>query len=90
MRIPDRNQFSFHGRPTRFSFGEATSAFASLGKAESALPNTSFIGFTGTPIEKTDANTRATFGDYISIHGTRATFLFTFRSCSTRSAHLTR
>jgi type I restriction enzyme, R subunit len=27
----------------------------------------SFIGFTGTPIEKTDANTRAVFGDYISI-----------------------
>ena len=29
-------------------------------------PNASFIGFTGTPIEKTDANT-AVFGDYISI-----------------------
>ena len=33
-----------------------------------ALPNASFIGFTGTPIEKTDANTRAIFGDYISIY----------------------
>jgi len=33
-----------------------------------ALPNASFIGFTGTPIEKTDANTRAVFGDYISIY----------------------
>src|SRR5205807_4523098 len=32
------------------------------------LPNASFIGFTGTPIEKTDANTRAVFGDYISIY----------------------
>jgi len=31
-----------------------------------ALPNASFIGFTGTPIEKTDANTRTVFGDYIS------------------------
>jgi len=31
-----------------------------------ALPKASFIGFTGTPIEKTDANTRAVFGDYIS------------------------
>ena len=31
-----------------------------------ALPHASFIGFTGTPIEKTDANTRAVFGDYIS------------------------
>jgi type I restriction enzyme R subunit len=33
-----------------------------------ALPYASFIGFTGTPIEKTDANTRAVFGDYISIY----------------------
>ncbi len=33
-----------------------------------ALPNASFIGFTGTPIEKTDANTRAVFGDYISVY----------------------
>ena len=30
------------------------------------MPNASFIGFTGTPIEKADANTRAVFGDYIS------------------------
>jgi type I restriction enzyme R subunit len=33
-----------------------------------ALPNASFIGFTGTPIETTDANTRAVFGDYISVY----------------------
>lgn len=33
-----------------------------------ALPNASFVGFTGTPIEKTDANTRAVFGDYISVY----------------------
>jgi len=33
-----------------------------------ALPNASFIGFTGTPIEHADANTRAVFGDYISIY----------------------
>ncbi len=33
-----------------------------------SLPNASFVGFTGTPIEKTDANTRAVFGDYISIY----------------------
>jgi len=33
-----------------------------------ALPHASFIGFTGTPIEKTDANTRSVFGDYISIY----------------------
>jgi len=33
-----------------------------------ALPGASFIGFTGTPIELQDANTRAVFGDYISIY----------------------
>lgn len=33
-----------------------------------ALPNASFIAFTGTPIELADRNTRAVFGDYISIY----------------------
>jgi type I restriction enzyme R subunit len=33
-----------------------------------ALPKASFIGFTGTPIELTDKNTRAVFGDYISVY----------------------
>ncbi len=32
-----------------------------------ALPNASFIGFTGTPIEFEDKNTRSVFGEYISI-----------------------
>lgn len=33
-----------------------------------ALPNASFIGFTGTPIEQTDINTRNVFGEYIDIY----------------------
>ena len=33
-----------------------------------ALPHASFVGFTGTPIELSDKNTRAVFGDYISIY----------------------
>ena len=33
-----------------------------------ALPKASYIGFTGTPIEKEDANTRAVFGEYISVY----------------------
>ena len=33
-----------------------------------ALPNASFLGFTGTPIELEDANTRSVFGDYISVY----------------------
>lgn len=33
-----------------------------------ALPNASFMGFTGTPIEADDINTPAIFGDYIDIY----------------------
>ncbi|MGI3165345.1 type I restriction endonuclease subunit R [Pseudooceanicola sp. 200-1SW] len=33
-----------------------------------ALPNASFAGFTGTPIEATDVNTPAVFGDYVDIY----------------------
>ena len=46
--------------------GEKRYGFAA--NLRSALPCASFIGFTGTPIEKTDANTRAVFGDYISVY----------------------
>ncbi len=38
------------------------------GHMRDALPNASFVGFTGTPIELQDANTRAVFGDYISVY----------------------
>lgn len=33
-----------------------------------ALPNASFIGFTGTPIENEDKNTQAIFGEYVDIY----------------------
>lgn len=33
-----------------------------------ALPNATFIGFTGTPIESTDKNTQAVFGNYVDIY----------------------
>jgi type I restriction enzyme R subunit len=33
-----------------------------------ALPNASFIGFTGTPVESTDRNTQAVFGNYVDIY----------------------
>ena len=36
-----------------------------------ALPNASFIGFTGTPIEKADKSTRGVFGDEIDIYDIR-------------------
>ena len=33
-----------------------------------ALPNATYLGFTGTPIESTDKSTRAVFGDYIDVY----------------------
>ncbi|QLC50059.1 type I restriction endonuclease subunit R [Methanolobus zinderi] len=45
----------------RFSYGFAK-------HMRDALPNASFIGFTGTPIEFDDRNTPAIFGDYIDIY----------------------
>jgi len=33
-----------------------------------ALPNATYIGFTGTPIESTDVNTREVFGKYVDIY----------------------
>jgi type I restriction enzyme R subunit len=33
-----------------------------------ALPNATYLGFTGTPIESTDKSTKAVFGDYIDIY----------------------
>jgi type I restriction enzyme R subunit len=33
-----------------------------------ALPNATFIGFTGTPVELKDKNTKAVFGDYVDIY----------------------
>ena len=33
-----------------------------------ALPNATYIGFTGTPIEKTDVNTPIVFGNYVDVY----------------------
>jgi len=60
-----RSQYGFGARVNEKT-GELTYGLAS--NLRDALPNASFIGFTGTPIEQTDANTRAVFGDYISIY----------------------
>ena len=46
--------------------GEIAHGFAKY--LRDALPNASFIGFTGTPIEKDDVNTPAVFGEYIDVY----------------------
>ncbi|MEO0563238.1 MAG: type I restriction endonuclease subunit R, partial [Chloroflexota bacterium] len=60
-----RSQYGFSAKVNRDD-GGVTYGFAKY--VRDALPNASFIGFTGTPIEKTDANTRQVFGDYIDIY----------------------
>ena len=60
-----RSQYGFGGKVNEKT-GEMSYGFAS--NLRDALPKASYIGFTGTPIEKADANTRAVFGDYISIY----------------------
>jgi type I restriction enzyme R subunit len=47
---------------------EAAIKFGYAKYMRDALPNASFIGFTGTPVEMTDRNTPAVFGDYIDIY----------------------
>lgn len=60
-----RSQYAFE--PTfDAKSGSIGSGFAQ--HMRDALPNASFIGFTGTPITKADANTRAVFGEYISVY----------------------
>lgn len=60
-----RSQYGFGGR-VNVASGQMSYGYAS--NLRDALPNASYIGFTGTPIELTDANTRTVFGDYISIY----------------------
>lgn len=48
--------------------GEAYLTYGFAKHMRDALPKASFIGFTGTPIEKADRNTPAVFGEYIDIY----------------------
>ena len=63
-----RTQYGFGGKVNPKT-GKKAYGFAR--NLRDALPNASFIGFTGTPIEQTDANTRGVFGNYISIYDIR-------------------
>ena len=60
-----RSQYEF-GRKVNKATGKIRDGFAY--HMRTALPSASFIAFTGTPIELADKNTRAVFGDYISIY----------------------
>ena len=60
-----RSQYGFRAKVERKT-GEISYGFAKY--LRDALPNASFIGFTGTPIEKDDVNTPSVFGEYIDIY----------------------
>jgi type I restriction enzyme R subunit len=60
-----RSQYGFKAKVDATS-GEISYGFAKY--LRDALPNASFIGFTGTPIEADDVNTPAVFGHYIDIY----------------------
>ena len=60
-----RSQYGFKAK-VDVKTGEVSYGFAKY--LRDALPNASFIGFTGTPIEATDVNTPAVFGNYIDVY----------------------
>ena len=60
-----RSQYGFRARIEQKT-GEIAYGFAKY--LRDALPNASFIGFTGTPIERDDVNTPAVFGEYIDVY----------------------
>ena len=60
-----RSQYGFRAKVARKT-GEISYGFAKY--LRDALPNASFIGFTGTPIEQEDVNTPAVFGQYIDVY----------------------
>ena len=62
-----RSQYGFKGKIT-FAGGGAQLKYGFAKYVRDALPNASFIGFTGTPIETTDKSTPAVFGDYIDVY----------------------
>jgi type I restriction enzyme R subunit len=60
-----RSQYGFRAKIEQKT-GEISYGFAKY--LRDALPNASFIGFTGTPIEQDDVNTPAVFGEYIDVY----------------------
>ncbi|QDK67677.1 type I restriction endonuclease subunit R [Bacillus halotolerans] len=58
-----RSQYGFSATVTKDSTKYGFAKYV-----RDALPNASFIGFTGTPVEASDKNTPAVFGDYIDVY----------------------
>jgi type I restriction enzyme R subunit len=66
--ISDEAHRSHYGDKAKFNSKTGQYTFGYSKHLRDALPNASFIGFTGTPISAEDKDTRAVFGDYVSIY----------------------
>jgi type I restriction enzyme R subunit len=62
-----RSQYGFAAKTTEKN-GEVLVKYGFAKYLRDALPHASFIGFTGTPIEKEDASTPAIFGNYVDVY----------------------
>jgi len=62
-----RTQYGFGAKAVEKN-GEVSIRYGFAKYLRDALPNASFIGFTGTPVEKADASTPAVFGNYIDTY----------------------
>jgi type I restriction enzyme R subunit len=60
-----RSQYGFEAKIDSAT-GEVSYGFAHY--VRKGLPNATFVGFTGTPIEMVDKNTKQVFGDYIDVY----------------------
>ncbi|WP_289060347.1 type I restriction endonuclease subunit R [uncultured Zobellia sp.] len=62
-----RSQYGFKARVVDVEEGSEI-RYGNAKYLRDALPNASYIGFTGTPIEKEDKSTPAVFGEYIDVY----------------------
>ena len=63
-----RSQYGFGAKTVYDKNNGVKTTYGFAKYLRDALPKASFIGFTGTPIEKEDASTPAVFGNYIDIY----------------------
>lgn len=66
--IADEAHRSQYGLAAKFDIKTGVKRYGYAHYIRQALPNASFVGFTGTPVEGSDKNTPAIFGDYIDIY----------------------
>jgi len=66
--ISDEAHRSHYGDKAKLNIKTGQYTFGYSKHLRDALPRATFIGFTGTPIDLADKDTRAVFGDYVSIY----------------------